>query len=244
MKKLWKYRRFRTAAVCVCLTVLGLSFSLAGRRMAEPAGPGGVPAVLTAEPPAGNGEAPERGAETASTAGAPDRTEAESAAPETPALLHVYVCGAVNRPEVYVLPEGSRVTDAVRAAGGFSEDAAQDARNLAELLTDGEMIDIPSEEEWAAARMSGGNGTGGDRTDAAAGKPARESGKTADGRIDLNSADAETLMSLPGIGESKAKRIIAWREQNGPFRRTEDLMQIPGIKESTYHQLKDQITAE
>ena len=150
----------------------------------------------------------------------------------------------MNRPEVYVLPEGSRITDAVRAAGGFTEDAARDSWNLAELLTDGEMILIPSEEEWAAAGKSGGNVSGNAAEDPPAVKAPRESGKKADGRIDLNTADAETLMTLPGIGESKASRIIAWREQYGPFRSAEDLMRIPGIKQSTYNQLKDQITAE
>ena len=143
-----------------------------------------------------------------------------------------------------MLPEGSRITDAVRAAGGFTEDAARDSWNLAELLTDGEMILIPSEEEWAAAGKSGGNVSGNAAEDPPAVKAPPESGKKADGRIDLNTADAETLMTLPGIGESKASRIIAWREQYGPFRSAEDLMRIPGIKQSTYNQLKDQITAE
>ena len=85
---------------------------------------------------------------------------------------------------------------------------------------------------------------GSESKDPPAVKAPRESGKKADGRIDLNTADAETLMTLPGIGESKASRIIAWREQYGPFRSAEDLMRIPGIKQSTYNQLKDQITAE
>ena len=260
LKKLWKYRYFRTAAAAVCLTLLGLSFSLAGRKTAgpstlsaDPEARGAAPAALTGGsdaktdlPSAPAGEPAEENASRESTESVTDGTLSGSRFTEespAPALLHVYVCGSVNRPEVYVLPEGSRITDAVRAAGGFTEDAARDSRNLAELLTDGEMILIPSEEEWAAAGKSGGN-VSGNALDPPAVKAPRESGKTADGRIDLNTADAETLMTLPGIGESKASRIIAWREQYGPFRSAEDLMRIPGIKQSTYNQLKDQITAE
>ena len=261
LKKLWKYRYFRTAAAAVCLTLLGLSFSLAGRKTtgpstlsADPEARGAAPAALTGGsdaktdlPSAPTGEPAEENASRESTESVTDGTLSGSRFTEespAPALLHVYVCGSVNRPEVYVLPEGSRITDAVRAAGGFTEDAARDSRNLAELLTDGEMILIPSEEEWAAAGKNGGNVSRNAAEDPPAVKTPRESGKKADGRIDLNTADAETLMTLPGIGESKASRIIAWREQYGPFRSAEDLMRIPGIKQSTYNQLKDQITAE
>ena len=152
----------------ICLTLLGLSFSLAGRKTAgpsilsaDPEARGAAPAALTGGsdaktdlPSAPAGEPAEENASRESTESVADGTLSGSRFTEespAPALLHVYVCGSVNRPEVYVLPEGSRITDAVRAAGGFTEDAARDSWNLAELLTDGEMILIPSEEEWAAA---------------------------------------------------------------------------------------------
>lgn len=234
LKKLWKNRHFRLAASGILLTLLGLSFSLAGRG---PAGTGPLTETIPETVEAGSltGTVSDAG-ETVSDAG-------ETVSGTEQSRLHVFVCGSVRRPDVYVLPEGSRITDAVHAAGGFSEDAARDALNLAELLTDGEKVRIPSEEEWQAAEAQASAGA----AENVSGIPENTSGTSAArsiGRIDLNSASQKELMTLPGIGESKAARIIAWREQNGPFRSTGDLMRIPGIKQATYNELKDLITAE
>lgn len=253
LKKLWKNRHFRLAASGILLTLLGLSFSLAGRETAG-AGPLTETVLETGETRDLTGTVRDDGTLRGTggadmTADGPQEGADDASAPgtappgEPQALLHVFVCGSVCRPDVYALPEGSRITDAVRAAGGFSEDAARDALNLAELLTDGEKIRIPSEEEWRAAEAAAS--TGG--AENASGVPENASGTSADrsgGRIDLNSASQKELMTLPGIGESKAARIIAWREQHGPFRSTGDLMRIPGIKQATYNELKDLITAE
>ena len=137
-------------------------------------------------------------------------------------LIYVYVCGEVANPGVYALPEGSRICDAVDAAGGMTDAAADEYLKLAGLLTDGEKIDVP------------------DRTEAeelAEAEAAEESGL-----VNINTADEAELMTLTGIGEAKAAAIIAYREENGAFSSTEELMEISGIKEGVFNQIKDQIT--
>lgn len=147
----------------------------------------------------------------------------------TDSLCYVYVCGAVERPGVYALTENSRIYEAVDMAGGFREDARKEAVNQAGMVSDGQMVYIPSEEE-AESGIAEGTGFFVDGT-----------AETADGRIDLNTATAEQLMTLPGIGESKAGSIIRYREEHGAFASVEDLMKVEGIKEGTYNRLKDSI---
>lgn len=142
---------------------------------------------------------------------------------------YVYVCGAVKYPGVYELKMGSRVFLALQAAGGLREDAAQESINQAEVVVDGQMLYIPTKEEvLAQAEKSGFEGE-------------QESD---DGRIDLNRADAESLMTLPGIGSSKAESIISYREECGGFSSVEEIMKIPGIKEGVYSKIKDKIKVE
>ncbi len=159
------------------------------------------------------------GEETADTV----QTEAEENE-ELTASVWVYVCGEVASPGVYELPEGSRITDAVEAAGGMTEDAAGTYLNLAQLVSDGQKIEVPSAEEAKAL------------TEAAE--------VSASGVVNLNRATEAELMTLPGIGESKAKEIIRYRESKGGFQKPEDLMNISGIKEGVYNKIKDQITIE
>lgn len=139
----------------------------------------------------------------------------------------VYVCGAVVAPGVYELDDGSRIYEAVELAGGFMEDAAEDVLNLAESVTDGQMIRIPTEEEQEAA-----------------GRQGEEADSAADGKLDLNRADVAALMELPGIGQSKAEAIVGYREEHGSFSRTEDLMKIEGIKEGVFNKIKDRIKVD
>ncbi len=141
---------------------------------------------------------------------------------EATVSVWVYVCGEVAMPGVYELPEGSRITDAIEAAGGMLETAAGTYLNLAETVKDGQKIEVPSEEAAEAL------------TQAAA--------ALASGIVNLNQATKEELMTLPGIGESKAKDIISYREEHGGFQKPEDLMNISGIKEAVYNKIKDQIT--
>ena len=147
------------------------------------------------------------------------REDGNPAEAQEPGLICVYVCGEVKTPGVYELPASSRIGEAVEAAGGMTEEAADTFLNLAGHMTDGQKIEVPSREEAKAL------------------KEQQESGL-----VNLNTAAKEQLMTLTGIGESKAEDILNYREQNGGFRTKEDLMQIPGIKERVFEKIKDQIT--
>ena len=140
----------------------------------------------------------------------------------------VHVCGAVNAPGVYVMPGESRIWDAVERAGGFSESADQAYLNLAQEITDGMKIEVPTFEEAQLLRESG---QGAERSQESA----------ASGKVNLNTATKEELMSLRGIGESRAEDIIRYRENFGPFERIEDIMNISGIKEAAFQKIKESI---
>ena len=153
-----------------------------------------------------------------------DMTEqpTEEPTPEPVAEILVHVCGAVKEPGVVRLPEDSRAADALAAAGGFREDAAQDAVNLAARLTDGEKLYFPTVEEAA--------------------QPVPENAST--GLVNINTADKEALCTLPGIGEAKAEDILHYREEYGSFGSCEDIMLVPGIKTSVYNKIKEKITVK
>lgn len=141
---------------------------------------------------------------------------------EREAQICVYVCGEVHVPGVYELPVQARVADAVEAAGGMTEDAADFWLNLAEHMTDGQKIWVPSALE--AEELT------------------QEVLEESSGLVNLNSASKEELMTLTGIGESKAKEIVSYREEHGSFSSIEELMQIPGIKEGVFQKIRDQVT--
>lgn len=142
--------------------------------------------------------------------------------------VQVYVCGEVAAPGVYQLKDGMRICDAVEAAGGLTKAASREYWNLAEKLSDGQMIYFPTEEEARERKASA----------EAAGATVEES----DGRIDINTADAAQLVTIPGIGETRAAAILAYREKNGSFAKVEDIMQVSGIKSALFEKMKDYIT--
>lgn len=143
--------------------------------------------------------------------------------------VQVYVCGEVAAPGVYQLKDGMRICDAVEAAGGLTKAASREYWNLAERLADGQMIYFPTEEEARERKASA----------EAAGASVQEE---SDGRIDINTADAAQLVTIPGIGETRAAAILAYREKNGPFAKVEDIMQVSGIKSALFEKMKDYIT--
>lgn len=145
----------------------------------------------------------------------------------------VFVCGAVKRPGVYELFKDERVSDAILLAGGFSHDAAEDYLNLAKSLTDGEKIYIPTLEELSE--------TGIQSMDSAGSEPSERDSSSL---VNINTATKEELMTLPGVGESKADKIIAYRENYGGFASCEDIMQVSGIKEGMYNKICDKICAK
>lgn len=150
----------------------------------------------------------------------------------------VYVCGAVLSPGVYVLDAGARIYEAIELAGGLAENAGLTAVNQAQEICDGQMIYIPTKEE-AAAYPAAASQTA---SDSQAGQTEKSAGEQdADGRVNLNTASEAELMTLSGIGQSKAEAILLYRETHGGFSSIEEIMNVDGIKEGSYNRIKDSI---
>lgn len=163
--------------------------------------------------------------------------EIQELAQEEPAAVCVHVCGRVANPGVYTLPFGSRIYEAVEAAGGLSEDAAGEQLNQASQMEDGQQIYVPSREEAEQGTPGGQWQNGSPGAESAAGDT-----KAKDSKVSLNTASKEQLMTLNGIGEAKAAAIIRYREEHGGFHKIEELKEVEGIKEGVFNKVKDQIT--
>ena len=226
------------------LSAVFLIFALSGCGAGQTSEEWSVHSYITEDTENGKQEdgaelAPSTDSGNASEEASTDPGNASEENTEQTAALVVHVCGAVKTPGVYSLPEGNRVMDAVDAAGGFSEEAASSAVNLAEKLADGSRLYIPSLEEVAAGKYPG------TAQSAVSENGAKEAGESEDKQIiNINTAGVSELITLPGIGESRAKDIIAYREKNGSFRKTESLMEVPGIKEGTFQKIRDRIRVE
>jgi competence protein ComEA len=133
----------------------------------------------------------------------------------TPGLLTVYISGAVAAPGVYSLPEGSRVEAAIIAAGGLTSGADSESINQAALLEDGQQVTVSGNLDTSHINV---------------------------GRVNINSATAVELDSLPGIGPTTAQAIVDYRLQYGPFSFTQDIQKVPGIGPATFDKIKDYIT--
>ncbi len=156
---------------------------------------------------------------------------------ELPVSVVVYVCGAVVNPGVYELSEGSRIDDAVTAAGGFSEDADRTYVNLAARLSDGSKLQIPTLSETSDETLAKEINSF-DAEDNGSKSGASDEG----GLININTASQTELATLPGIGEGIAGKIIKYRDENGSFKSIEDIMKVSGIKDKLFSKIKDQIT--
>lgn len=181
------------------------------------------------------------------SAGSTDRTELSDASSEEEKTLVVHICGAVSAPGVYELPAGSRIIDAVEAGGGFLPEADEACCNLAEEIVDGCQIYIMTKTESCAdgqTEKKAGIQTSPDSDMQTTDRNVRSNSATAleNGLVNLNTADIAALMTLPGIGESRAKAIISYREQHGAFAQIEDIMKISGIKQAAFSKIKDKIT--
>ncbi len=141
-----------------------------------------------------------------------------------PALINVYVSGAVNQPDVYALPAGSLVKDAVAMAGGAAVDADLDHVNLALKLNDQMQVYVPRKGEAVATPNN------------------RSASAAIMAPININTADLDELDKLPGIGPSIAQAIIDYRTQNGPFKTIEDINAVKGIGDALFAKIKDSIT--
>lgn len=154
-------------------------------------------------------------------------TKAQSSEALPQASVTVYVTGAVNKPGVVTLAEGKRVSDAVNACGGMLPTADANRVNMAQALKDGQKILVPEKEQMQQDNSSkGGNGG--------------NSGKD-NKLVNINTADAQTLDTLPGVGPSTAQKIIDYRTTEGEFQSIDDLKKVKGIGESKFNKLKDRI---
>jgi len=145
----------------------------------------------------------------------PPRGEAVTLLPSpTPRSVVVFITGAVANPGVYSLPEGSRIGDVLLMAGGFLPNAEQEGLNLAAKLQDGQQLIVPvrSPESYVSG-----------------------------GRVNINTASAEELDALPGIGPTTAQSIVDYRVQHGPFEFIQDIQNVPGVGPATYEEIKDLI---
>lgn len=181
------------------------------------------------------------------SAGSTDRTELSDASSEETKTLVVHICGAVSAPGVYELPAGSRIIDAVEAGGGFLPEADEACCNLAEEIVDGCQIYIMTKTESCAdgqTEKKAGIQTSPDSDMQTTDRNVRSNSAPAleNGLVNLNTADIAALTTLPGIGESRAKAIISYREQHGAFAQIEDIMKISGIKQAAFSKIKDKIT--
>lgn len=187
-----------------------------------------VQAAEVSDEPAASGDQADSGASS---------SEGEDASESVSEAVTVYVSGEVQSPGVYELPGEARVDDAVKAAGGLTKASAADAVNLARLLADGEQVHIPSKKE--AVQGEGAASAAATPLGSSAGSDAESSASA--GLVNINSADATELDTLPGVGPATAEAIIAEREENGPFSSPEDIRRVSGIGEKKYEKMKDSI---
>lgn len=240
------------AAMLLGAGLIVLAVLLAVRSvLTSPSGGGVDGAARAAAPGSSTAASREIGTDSASTgstqaAGAPapvdPRSGAASGGPgagtSSGSQVVVHVAGAVREPGVVVLAPGARVDDAIDAAGGLLEDADPDQLNLARALTDGEQVRVPHVGEDASAWAQGSGTTGGASGTAGTGG----NGAGGSGLVDVNTADATALEDLPGIGPALAERIVAYREEHGPFGSVDDLTDVPGIGDAKLEALRDSAT--
>lgn len=171
--------------------------------------------------------------------GSPPGAE-DGGSPGDEAEIAVHVAGAVAAPGVVVLPPGARVDDALEAAGGAVQGARLDAVNLATPVSDGQQVYVPTEDEVPDGGAPGVNAPGGSTTGTTPTGPQEAAGAT--GTVSLNTATSSELQTLPGIGPALADRILAHREQYGPFHSVEELLEVSGIGSATMERFRDRVT--
>lgn len=158
-----------------------------------------------------------------------EKTKKDVTKEEDNKTILIYICGEVKKPGVYELPKGSRICDAVEIAGGMTKLASPNFWNLAEFLSDGQMLFFPTKEEADAQ------------------KKAIEDLKVSSGqdaKVRINSAEQSELETIPGVGPSRAKAILTYRREHGNFKSAEELMNISGIGEALFDRMRDYIVID
>lgn len=172
-------------------------------------------------------------AENSQSAERENDTEDEAPSPKT---IFVHVSGAVKQPGLITLEEGKRVGDAIEATGGFSEDGDPSSVNLARPLTDGEQIIVGA----LNGNPENQNTITGDNSENGISQKGTAT-KNSSGKVNINSASAEELTALPGVGEATAAKIVADRKENGPFKSPEDITRVSGIGQKKYESMAEMI---
>lgn len=162
----------------------------------------------------------------------PQSQEYESSSSQ---LIYVHIAGEVSNPGMYELNHDARVSDAIDAAGGLTENADQLSINLARQVTDGEQIVVQ-----AYIEAEPGNSKSTDASDS--GLPSSSNTEVLSSKVNINTASASELITLDGIGESTAAKIIAYRQANGSFASIEEIKKVSGIGDRKYEAIKDRIT--
>ena len=210
-----KYQKMKVAAVILCVLAAGVCYGLNKGPDREVTG-----IVLSGEETAGTEEA-----------GSFDGTEQEIVLDgdggRSPGLCYVHICGEVVSPGVYELEEGSRVFQAVERAGGFTQAAAPEALNMAERVADGMKVLVLSKSQVLAA---GGS------------LPVNAGAGVSGSKVNINTAGTKELMTLKGIGASRAEDIVNYRESHGRCGKIEDIMKVSGIKDGAFQKIKEEIT--
>lgn len=138
--------------------------------------------------------------------------------------VYIHICGAVKKPGVYAFLGEPRVVEVVKKAGGFTKKADKDSVNQAQIVTDGTQLVISKKKKQSKNTTWQGD------------EPEQSD------KVNLNTASRDELMTLSGVGESKADAILSYRESNGAFKKIEDIMNIPGIKDGVFNKIKESIT--
>ena len=247
-KKLFKiFMLMSVAGVAVCFYLVQTKRAGNGKKDAS-----GLLTRVTGKRDAGsdvtgNGQPDERNAEKSGRDAGSDVTGNGQPDDQGSGRVAAYVCGAVVNPGVYELKEGSRLDEYIKAAGGFTEEALTTSENLARFVKDGEKIFIPKLTDDIQPAVDGGasNQNGSDGNDGISDRRGSDDGDRISGEdelININTASAQLLVTLGGIGEVKAQQIIEYRKANDGFSCIEDIMKVDGIKESVFNKIKDKIT--
>jgi len=218
-------RRFRYLIYCISIITLIISISYGTSGCGQS---GTEDTELEEAVPAPDASAGQSG-DTGTTdvkSGGTDAEQSETAATDKGTII-IYVCGSVQHPDVYRLPEGSRIYEAIEKAGGCTPQADPSRLNLAQVLSDSQRVYVP-------AAASTGSSTDGSQSEAVT-----ENSQTL---ININTASKAELMTLPGIGDARADGIIEYRNVHGFFSSADGLREVEGIGEALFERIKDRIT--
>lgn len=249
----------RTAAVGVCVVALCAALGVVGSGFAS----SGV-RVATGDDGDGSAQVSSESAEALEQGGAQSENDgsgeagqpagASSEGSQEPAVsIFVHVIGAVREPGVYELSQGSRVSDAVDAAGGTTSKASVDSVNLARVLNDGEQVLVPTKaqvkdqgkvagQDGSAASQEGGSAAGSSASSGSSGDSGSQPVGTGTGKVNINTASSAELQTLKGVGPATAQKIIDERTENGPFAKVDDLTRVSGIGEKKLAAIRYSIT--